>query len=453
MGEMEVPDDALYGASTQRALLNFTIGARPLRPELICAIGQVKYAACFANRELGRLSPERAALILTASREVADGRWNSHFPVDIFQTGSGTSSNMNANEVIANRCAQLAGNALGSKEPVHPNDHVNLGQSSNDVFPTAIHVAAGQLLQTKLLPQLARLHSGLLQKSAEFYPILKLGRTHLMDATPISLGEVFGAFARQIALGSQRIRRALSALFELPLGGTAVGTGINGHPDFASHAIVELTRLTDLPWKEALNHIEAQSARDALVEVSGLLKTLAVSLTKIADDLRWMASGPHGGLGELRMPPRQPGSSIMPGKVNPVICESLLQACSRVVGNDATLTWAAARGNFELNTMMPLLADTLLDSIQLLSNGSQLLHDKCIQELQALPAHCAALLDQSLALATRLVPLVGYERAAALALQSQLTGKTLRELCLEQLTIPESELHQALDSSQPLRHT
>lgn len=446
MGALDVPSNALYGASTQRAVLNFPISGYRLDRSLIHVLGLVKSAAAEANFELGLIDAKRASLIQEAAAEVADGTLDAHFPVDIFQTGSGTSSHMNVNEVIANRCSQLAGKPLGSKEPVHPNDHVNLGQSSNDVFPTAVHVALGIQIHHSLLPALAKLHSALFAKSSEFWEVLKIGRTHLMDATPIRLGQVFSGFARQLELARHRANSALLALRELPLGGTAVGTGLNRHPDFPRMTIARLCRSTGLPWHEASNHFEAQSAKDGIVEASGHLKTIATSLFKVANDIRWLASGPKAGIGEIELPARQPGSSIMPGKINPVLCEASLQVCSRVIGNDATVTWAAASlSNFELNTGLPVMAHAMCESIHLLSRACDVFGTGCVEALKANPIRCAQGLEDSSVLATGLAPILGYEKAAEVALKSVATGKSIRSLCEEERLLSEEELARASD--------
>ena len=445
MGTMEVPSEALYGASTQRAVLNFPVSGRGFGREFIRALGLIKGACAQANLELGRLSKERVDLIAQVAQEVIDGKLDAHFPVDIYQTGSGTSTNMNANEVIGNRCSQLAGKPIGSKEPVHPNDHVNMGQSSNDIIPTTIHVAVGEMLHKALLPALSELQAALEKKAAEFWDIIKIGRTHLMDATPVRLGQEFGGYATQIEYARLRAGNALAAIEELPLGGTAVGTGLNCHPDFPSIVMRHLGGQTGIAFREARNHFEAQAAKDGLVQASGQLKTIAVSLFKIANDIRWLSSGPRCGIGEIRLPETQPGSSIMPGKVNPVICESVMQVCARVIGNDATVTWAAANGNFELNVMMPVLADAILESIKLLANVCNVFREKCVVGIQANVARCNELVEYSMAMVTSLAPIIGYDKAAEIAKESAKTGKTVREICREKQVLPEAELAKALD--------
>jgi fumarate hydratase class II len=445
MGAMQVPADALYGATTQRAVLNFPVSGYTFGREFIRALGLVKWAAAEANHRLGKLDAKLVGFIREAAREVVEGKLDAHFPIDIFQTGSGTSTNMNANEVIANRCSQLAGTAVGSKTPVHPNDHVNMGQSSNDVIPTAIHVAVGEMLRVSLLPALEALHETLDARRAEFWDVIKIGRTHLMDATPVRLGQEFGGYARQIALARARCEVAMAALAELPIGGTAVGTGLNCHPDFPGHVTRHLAEQTGIAWREAADHFEAQSAKDGLVEASGQFKTIAVSLFKIANDLRWLGSGPRCGIGEILLPETQPGSSIMPGKVNPVICESVMQVCARVFGNDTTVTWAAAHGNFELNVMMPVLAHAILESGRLLTNVTHVFRQKCVAGLQANVARCNELVEYSMAMVTSLAPIIGYDRAAEIAKESAKTGKTVREICREKKVLPEAELARALD--------
>ncbi|MEA3545649.1 MAG: class II fumarate hydratase [Thermodesulfobacteriota bacterium] len=430
LGEMRVPEEALYGAQTARAIDNFPISGIPLPEPLLQALGVIKKHAALANQSLGLLPAETANAISRAATEVIEGKLNDQFPVDIFQTGSGTSSNMNANEVIANRAARLLGQPIGSKA-IHPNDQVNLGQSSNDVFPSAIHIACSEQLHLKLLPTLEQLLQQLVEKADLFKDVLKIGRTHLQDATPIKLGQVFSGYARQIELAHERISASTSGLYELPLGGTAVGTGINTHPNFAAVTIAAIANETGLPFHEASNHFEAQGAKDALIATSGSLKGCAVSLFKIANDIRFLASGPRCGIGELILPAVQPGSSIMPGKINPVMAESLMQVCAQVVGNDATVTLCGLSGNFELNVMMPVMAYNVLQSIELLSNGISAFDEKCLTGLQADKKRCGDLLEQSLALVTALVPEIGYDRATDLAKQAHKTGKTLRELALE----------------------
>ncbi len=446
MGEMPVPAEALYGASTQRAVLNFPISGYRFGRSYLRALGLVKAAAAQANLKLGKLPAEQAVLIARAAEELIEGGLDDQFPIDIFQTGSGTSTNMNANEVLANRSSQLAGQPIGSKQPVHPNDHVNMGQSSNDVIPTAIHVAAAETLQNELLPALEELSKALEAKSVEFWEIIKIGRTHLMDATPVRLGQEFAGYARQAEKGIGCIRTAVNLLCELPLGGTAVGTGLNCHPDFSGLAIEHLCKQTGIGFIEANDHFEAQSAKDGLVAASGLLKTVAVSLFKIANDLRWLSSGPRCGIGEIALPATQPGSSIMPGKVNPVMCEALMQVCAQVFGGDATITWAAAAGSsFELNVMMPVMAHHFLENTRILGNAVRAFTEKCVRGIAANEARCNEMVEYSMAMVTSLAPIIGYDRAAEIAKESAKTGKTVRQLCEEQHVLPPEELKAALD--------
>ena len=445
MGEMSVPESALYGASTQRALLNFPVsGYRFTRP-FIRALGLIKSAAAQANHDLDLLDAERSALIVRAAEEVVEGKLDEHFPLDIFQTGSGTSTNTNANEVIANRCAQLAGKAIGTREPVHPNDHVNMGQSSNDVIPSAIHISAAEQLKNHLVPALEKLHEALDQKAQEFWKIIKIGRTHLMDATPVRLGQEFAGYAQQIAYGKNRAEKAMDVLRELALGGTAVGTGLNRHVDLPGKIMRRLEERTGIKFFEAKNHFEAQGGKDAVVEASGQLKTIAVSLFKIANDIRWLGSGPRCGIGEIQLPATQPGSSIMPGKVNPVMCESVMMVCAQVIGNDAAITWAGANGNFELNVMMPVMAHDILESIRLLANVAEIFCEKCVRGIVANEARCEELVELSMSMVTSLAPKIGYDRAAEIAKESAKTGRTVREICEEKKVLPPDELKRALD--------
>src|SRR5438105_10872709 len=445
MGEMAVPKDALYGASTQRAVLNFPVSGYRFSRPFIRALGLIKWGAAQANHDLGLLDAHRSSLIVQAAEEVAEGKLDHHFPLDIFQTGSGTSTNTNANEVIANRCAQLAGQPIGSRELVHPNDHVNMGQSSNDVIPSAIHVSAAEQLKDCLLPALEKLKSALSDKAKEFDHIIKIGRTHLMDATPVRLGQEFGGYAQQMEYGKIRAEKAIEVLRELALGGTAVGTGLNRHPDFPAKVIRHLRQRTGIEFFEARNHFEAQGSKDAVVEASGQLKTIATSLFKIANDIRWLGSGPRCSIGEIQLPATQPGSSIMPGKVNPVMCESTMMVCAQVFGNDSAVSWAGANGNFELNVMMPVMAHDLLESIRLLANVVDVFCEKCVTGIKANKARCEELVELSMAMVTALAPKIGYDRAAEIAKESVRTGKTVRELCREQKILPEKELERALD--------
>jgi fumarate hydratase class II len=374
-----------------------------------------------------------------------EGKLDEHFPLDIFQTGSGTSTNTNANEVISNRCCQLAGKPIGARDPVHPNDHVNMGQSSNDVIPSAIHISAAEQLKNCLLPALEELHGKLDVKANEFWGIIKIGRTHLMDATPVRLGQEFSGYAWQVSYAAERAKRAMSVLEELALGGTAVGTGLNRHMEFPGKVMRHLEQRTGIKFREAQNHFEAQGAKDAVVEVSGHLKTIAVSLFKIANDIRWLGSGPRCGIGEIRLPSTQPGSSIMPGKVNPVMCEALMMVCAQVIGNDSCITWSGANGNFELNVMMPVMAHNLLESIRLLGNACGVFSEKCVRGIEANEERCRELVELSMAMVTSLAPKIGYDRAAEIAKESAKTGRTVREICLEKKVLPAEELERALD--------
>lgn len=439
MGEVQVPASALYGAQTQRASENFPISRLRLPREFLRALAMIKGAAARANAQLGLLPEPIASAIQQASEEVAEGRHDSAFVVDIFQTGSGTSTNMNANEVIAT----LAGRIAGSR--VHPNDHVNLSQSSNDVFPSAMHIAAAESAHQRLLPAMDALHRELDKKAHQFWNILKIGRTHLQDAVPIRLGQEFGGYAQQVALSRERVFAALEGIYELPLGGTAAGSGLNAPPAFARIAIDHIADQLKLPFCEARNHFEAQAARDAVAFLSAALKTYALSLTKIANDIRWLSSGPRCGLGELRLPETQPGSSIMPGKVNPVIAESVLMVCAQVIGYDAAIGWCCAAGNLELNTMMPVMAYDLLHSIELLANASANFAEKCVSGIEANEHRLRELVERSLALCTALTPEIGYERAAALAKKASASGKTIREVAQEESGIPPERLARLLD--------
>lgn len=441
MGEMEVPADALYGASTQRAVLNFPISGKPVPTDLIHAYGLIKMAAAEANAELGLLPPDVAAHIVEGARSIAKGEHDGQFPIDIYQTGSGTSTNTNVNEVITHLAARA-----GVK--VHPNDHVNLGQSSNDTFPTAIHVAAASAIHAMLIPALDELAIALETKAEEFHEVLKIGRTHLMDATPVRLGQEFGGWAAQARHASVRAQKAVEALLELPLGGTAVGTGLNTHPEFAGMAISKLASWIGLPFVEAENHFEAQSAKDACVEAHGHLSTIAVSLHKIASDIRLLGSGPRCGFGEIALPATQPGSSIMPGKVNPVMSESLTMVAARVMGNQTTVTWCGAGGFLELNVSMPLLAACLLESVELLANSAVAFRAKCVEGIEANAERCGELIEYSLSMVTALAPKIGYDKAAAIAKESVATKRTVREICEERLAelgISAEELKELLD--------
>src|ERR1700736_6001235 len=445
MGTLDVPFDALYGATTQRAVLNFPVSGYRFGRPFIRALGLIKWAAAQANRDLLRLDEERARLIVQAAEEVIDGTLDRHFPIDIFQTGSGTSTNMNANEVIANRVSQIAGKPVGSKDPVHPNDHVNMSQSSNDVIPTCIHIAVAESIRSELMPALDHLQQGLEAKAQEFWDVIKIGRTHLMDATPIRLGQEFSGYAKQIEHGKLRAGNAIAAVEELALGGTAVGTGLNSHPEFAGKVMGYLWTRTGVAFREARNHFEAQGAKDGLVEASAQLRTIAVSLFKIANDLRWLSSGPRCGIGEIQLPATQPGSSIMPGKVNPVMCESVVQVCAQVFGNDTAVYWGGASGNLELNVMMPMMAHNILESIRLLTNVVHIFQDKCVVGIVANRERCNELVEYSMAMVTSLAPIIGYDRAAEIAKESARTGRSVREICRERQVLPETDLVRALD--------
>ena len=447
MGEMPVPADAYYGASTARAVENFPISNLRFSREFIAALGLVKWAAAEVNFNLHLLDDRRRTLLQRAAQEVVDGKLDDQFVVDIFQTGSGTSTNMNANEVIASRANELAGGGRGGKDPVHPNDHVNMQQSSNDVIPTAMHVAASGAIAKSLVPALEHLAAALEAKARQFDDVIKIGRTHLQDATPIRLGQELSGYAAQARLAVMRAYKAINALRELPLGGTAVGTGINSHPAYAALAIAAISHKSGLEFVEAKNHFEAQAAKDGVVETSGLLKTIAVSLTKIANDIRLLASGPRCGLGEISIPATQPGSSIMPGKVNPVMSEMVLQVAAQVIGNDATIAFAGSGlgSTFELNVMMPVKGYNLLQSIDLLARAARVFADRCVAGLEADPARTAAMVEQSLAMCTSLAPKIGYDKAAEIAKESFKTGKTVREIAREKRLLSEDELAKVLD--------
>jgi fumarate hydratase class II len=441
---MSVPVEALYGAQTARALENFPISGIAFPRPFLRALGMIKEHAAQTNWELGQINERVALAIMDAAEEVIIGDLDEHFPLDVFQTGSGTSTNMNANEVIANRACQLLGEELGSRS-VHPNDHVNFGQSSNDVIPTAMHLAAAVEINECLLPALEDLCKTLGEKAREFDDIVTIARTHLQDATPIRLGQVFGGYFRQVSIACGELERAKDSLCELPLGGTAVGTGLNTHPEFAQRVITGLAEVTSLPLREAKNHFAAQAGKEQVVAASGALKTTATALFKISNDIRFLASGPRCGFGELQIPAVQPGSSIMPGKVNPVMAESLMQVCAQVVGNDATITLGGLSGNFELNVMMPVMAHSLLQSIDLLTNAIDQFNDRCLQGLSADRQRCEGLIEESLAMCTALAPVIGYDAAAAIAKRAHETGKTVREIALAEEVLPEAELSRLLD--------
>ncbi len=444
MGEIQVPSGALYGAQTMRAVWNFPISGLRFNRAFIRALGQVKLAAAAVNADLGLLQPDLAEAIQQAAREVVDGKLDEHFPIDIFQTGSGTSTNMNANEVIANKAIQILGGEVGSKKPVHPNDHVNLGQSSNDVIPTAIHLSVLSVLHGELEPALGGLQVALSEKAREFMPVIKTGRTHLQDATPIRLGQEFEGYAGQIDRSRRILRYATQELSEVALGGTAVGTGINTHPEFARRVCERLSDMNGFEVRETDNHFQAQSTLDTVVFVSGVLRTIAVSLTKIASDVRLMGTGPRAGLGEITLPEVQPGSSIMPGKVNPVIVESLLMVCAQVIGNDTTVMLAGQGGNFELNTMMPVAAHNLLESAALLASASRNFSDQCVKGVQA-TERGPQMVEQGLAICTALAPEIGYDAAAAISKEAHRSGRTVREVARELTTLSETDLDRILD--------
>ena len=445
MGDMQIPDDAYYGAQTQRAVENFPISGITISKSMIQALGKIKRSAAIVNHELGLLDDDRKNAIVQASDEIIEGKFDSQFPVDIYQTGSGTSSNMNCNEILSNRASEIMGGKIGAKDPVHPNDHVNLGQSSNDVIPTAIHIAANTMLEKELIPALQNLANELDKKATAFSDIVKIGRTHLQDATPITLGQEFSGYAQMVKNGIKRIQNAQGFLSELALGGTAVGTGINTKAQFGTHMAKEITRFTGITFVEASNHFEAQGAQDAAVETSGALKTVAVSLSKIANDIRWLGSGPRAGLGELILPAVQPGSSIMPGKTNPVICEAMIQACAQVIGNDLAITIGGQGGVFELNLMLPLIAHNLTNSITILSNGTIVFTEKLIIGLKANKEKCAGYIEGSLAMCTSLAPVIGYDKAADIAYKAYNSGKTVREIAIEENVLDKDKLNELLD--------
>jgi len=455
MGDVRVPARAYYGAQTQRAVENFPISGTGLFPELIHALGLVKLAAGIANRDLGKLThsgknhldEKQVDALLAAAREVAAGKFDDQFPIDVYQTGSGTSSNMNANEVISNRAIELlGGNRFAVEKPVHPNDHVNMGQSTNDMFPTAIHVAVAESIRKQLVPALKRFADVLAAKAQLWDKIIKIGRTHLADATPLRLGQEFGGFARQLTLSLERAERAVAAVLELPAGGTAVGTGINTHPEFGGRVAAALAQETGIPFVEAINHFEANAQCDGLVECHGQLRVIATTLYNVANNIRWLGSGPRCGFYEIKLPDRQPGSSIMPGKVNPVLCESTMQVCAKVMGNDQTVAMSGATGGqFQLNIMMPVMGHTTLESARLLAKVTDAFVNLCAAEMEANPEACEASVEKSLSMVTSLNPLIGYEKAAQLAKEAFKTGKTIRELCREKNILPEATLNEALD--------
>ncbi len=445
MGEMNVPAGAYWGAQTQRAVENFPISGYRFPRPFIAAMGLIKQTAAKVNRALEKLDGRTAELIAKAAQEVIEGKLDDNFVLDIFQTGSGTSTNMNANEVIANRAIELAGGVIGSRDPVHPNDHVNMGQSSNDVIPTAIHVSLAESIRSDLIPALSHLGKQLAQKAQAFDEIVKIGRTHLQDATPVRLGQEFAGFARQAELSVLRANKAVKALRELPIGGTAVGTGINTHPEFDRRMCAALSEATGIEFVKAEDHFEAQAAKDAVCEASGQLRTIAVSLTKIASDIRMLGSGPRCGIGELKLPAVQPGSSIMPGKVNPVMSEMIIQVAAQVIGNDTAVTIGCRDGHYELNVMMPMMAHNVLESVRLLATGARVFADRCVSDIEANEERCAELIEGSLAMCTSLVPFIGYDKSAAIAKEAFATGKTVRQVAREQNVLSDEELNKALN--------
>jgi fumarate hydratase class II len=448
LGELKVPKDAYWGVQTQRAVENFPISGIRFGRRFIYAIGLIKMASAQTNMELGLLDPKIGKAIVQAAQEVTDGKLDDQFPLDVFQTGSGTSTNMNANEVIANRANEILGSKLGEKGPVHPNDHVNMGQSSNDVIPTAIHVAALLAIDQDLLPALRELEQSLAKKAKEFDPIVKAGRTHLMDATPIRLGQEFSGYQSQIDHGIRRISGARAALAELAIGGTAVGTGINAHPEFPGRVVEKISTATSTKFRVAENHFEAQAAQDALVEMSGAIRTVAVSMLKIANDLRWLGSGPHTGLREINLPAVQPGSSIMPGKVNPVIPEAVMQVAVTVIGNDVAIAVANSHSNLDLCTMMPVMSQRLQQNTELLANVARVFAHKCIEGITANVDVLLKHAESSPAIATKLNPIIGYEKAAEIAKEAGRTGKSVKQLVIEKGILPPEEAEKVLDPRQ-----
>ena len=447
MGYVEVPDDAYYGAQTKRAYDNFPVSNTTLPSEIIYAIAIIKRSAAIVNQNLGKLDIEIKDAIVSASDEILSKKLDDNFIIDVYQTGSGTSTNMNVNEVIANRANEILGSELGSNNPVHPNDHVNMGQSSNDVIPSAIHIAAKIAISQKLIPALTSICSEFDKKTKEFDSIIKIGRTHLQDATPIRLGQEFSGYGSSILNGAARIYKSITSISDIAQGGTAVGTGINTHPEFGAMMAEEISQYTKIEFKETPNHFEAQANQDAAVEVSGALKTIAVSMSKIANDIRLMGTGPRCGLGELILPPVQPGSSIMPGKVNPVICESMLQVCVQVIANDLAITLGAQGGAFELNVMLPLIGNNLIESINILSNAITMFNDKLLKDLKVDKKKCEDYIEKSLSMCTILVPIIGYDKTAQIAYEAYETGKTIRELLLEKNILSDMEVKKILDPS------
>ena len=446
MGEIEVPSDRYYGAQTARSLIHFDIGAETMPREIIRGMGILKKASAIVNSELGLLPEDKKDLIIKSADEVIAGTLDDHFPLRVWQTGSGTQSNMNTNEVIANRAIEISGGQLGSKEPIHPNDHVNIGQSSNDVIPTSIHLAALDGIHNRLIPALQHMHDQISLKATEFLPVVKTGRTHLQDATPVRLGQEFEGYAGQIERGIDRLRASLDRISEVALGGTAVGTGVNTHPEFAKLVCDKLTEINGFMVRETTNHFQAQSSLDAIVECSGALKTIAVSLMKIANDIRWLGSGPRAGIGEIELPAVQPGSSIMPGKVNPVIPESVCQVAAQVIGNDTTITIAGQSGNFEINVMMPIAAHNLLESIDIATTATRNLADQCISGINPTTTG-PDMVQNGLAIVTTLVPHIGYDASSAIAKEAGETGESVKEVALRQTSLSETELDEILDAS------
>jgi fumarate hydratase class II len=445
MGEMQVPGSALYGASTQRAVLNFPISHLRFNRRFIRALGQIKLAAAEVNRDLGLLEKDKADVIIAAAKEVIDGKWDDEFVIDIFQTGSGTSTNMNANEVIANLAIERLGAERGARGLIHPNDHVNIGQSSNDVIPAAIQLAVLAGLEEDLIPALDEMREVMLEKSQEFWDVIKTGRTHLQDATPIRLGQEFLGYAGQLDHGVRRMRYAQQELGDLPLGGTAVGTGVNSHPDFARLVCEKLSAMNGVRVWETDNHFQAQNTLDALVAASGMIRVVAVSYFKICNDIRWMASGPRAGIFELLLPEVQPGSSIMPGKVNPVIPESLVQVAAHAIGNDTTVMLGGISGNFELNVMMPVSAHNILESVDLLASATRNFTEQCLRGIQA-TENGPAMVEKGLAICTALAPVIGYDAAAKIAKEAFNTGKTIREIAKERTDLSDADLERILDA-------
>ena len=441
LGEMQVPENALYGAQTQRAVENFPISGQRFGRRFIQAMGLIKKSAAETNAELGNIDQAIADVIVAAAGEVADGTWDDQFVLDIYQTGSGTSTNMNTNEVVAHRATEL----LGGDGSVHPNDHVNFGQSSNDTIPTAIHISSRVAIEEDLLPALEHMRAALAEKAEAFDSVMKSGRTHLMDATPVRLGQEFAGYATQISKGITRVRAAAEELNELALGGTATGTGINTHEEFSPRTIARLAAVTGISFREAEDHFEAQGSKDAAVNVSGALNTVATSFMKIADDIRWLGSGPTSGLHEIRLPAIQPGSSIMPGKVNPVMSEAMRMVSARVMGNHTTVTVAGSRGNFELNVMMPVLAQALLESITLLANIARAFTDRCVVGIEANEQRAQELLEKNPAIATALNPFIGYDEASVVAKESAKRGVSVRDIVRERGLLPEDQIDEALD--------